>query len=189
MSSTDTAYTIAIIGSRNFFDKQLLNTTLANHVSKYGLPSKFVSGGAAGADTLGKQWAMEIGLTFDKIIELIPNWSIGKHAGNLRNTEIINQADHIIAFCVGYSNGTMDSIKKAKAENKLLIEVHIPNETTSNTKNDNNENRIYFSVLYSEKDKFKQLGGKWDVGKKKWYILETNPNIAELKKLYQIVKV
>lgn len=36
--------------------------------------------------------------------------------------------------------------------------------------------RIYLNVPYKDKDDVKELNGKWDKNKKKWYILETNEN-------------
>ena len=36
--------------------------------------------------------------------------------------------------------------------------------------------KIYLEVPYSRKEEIKQLGGKWDLTNKKWYIYENNPN-------------
>jgi hypothetical protein len=79
-----------------------------------------VSGGAKGADTLGERYAKEHNIE-TKIF--LPDWEkYGKKAGFLRNTDIINEAELIIAFWDGQSKGTKDSIDKAfKSEKKLLI--------------------------------------------------------------------
>ena len=50
---------IAIVGSRNFTDKDILNKTLNEVISIEGTPSKIVSGGAKGADSMGYDWAVE----------------------------------------------------------------------------------------------------------------------------------
>ena len=47
---------LAIIGSRDFLDYELLNQELKNYKDKITL---VVSGGAKGADTLGEKWAID----------------------------------------------------------------------------------------------------------------------------------
>ena len=55
-----------------------------------------VSGGAHGADTLGADWARSKGYS---VVEYLPNWNkYGKRAGFLRNEQIINDCDMVIAF-------------------------------------------------------------------------------------------
>jgi hypothetical protein len=54
-----------------------------------------------------------------------PDWSIGKRAGYLRNTDIITQSDMVIALWNGRSRGTLDSINKANALNKKVFIVKI----------------------------------------------------------------
>lgn len=46
--------------------------------------------------------------------------------------------------------------------------------------------RVYLSVPYSEKDVVKGLGGRWDAGKKQWYIMMPNPNVKMLVEKYGI---
>ena len=115
---------IAIIGSRSFNDYDRVKNVLDIVISK--LQDKdiiIVSGGAKGADTLGEKYADENG--YVKII-IKPNWTkYGKIAGMLRNTEIIEKADLVVAFWDGKSPGTKDSINKAKKLNKKLIVVNI----------------------------------------------------------------
>lgn len=95
---------LAVVGSRTFTNYQLLTQTLDNYQI-----TEIVSGGAFGADTLEHNI---------KLTVLKPNWSIGRHAGLLRNSDIVNHADQVIAFWDGQSKGTLDSINKAV--NKLL---------------------------------------------------------------------
>ncbi len=40
---------------------------------------------------------------------------------------------------------------------------------------ENNNDKIYLFVPYSEKDSARALGAKWDKDCKKWYSLESNP--------------
>lgn len=44
--------------------------------------------------------------------------------------------------------------------------------------------KIYLSVPFSEKDKVKELGGKWDFKKKKWFIHNDNPYKEQLLNNY-----
>ena len=113
---------IAIIGSRDFNDYELLLKTVFNndkiliqkHMIKY-----LVSGGALGADSLAQRFAKDHGLP---IIIYYPDWDkYGKSAGFIRNEKIIKTANLVIAFHKNKSRGTSHSIKLAKELNKDLI--------------------------------------------------------------------
>ena len=107
---------LAIIGSRTFQDEELLRQSLAS----FDDITEIVSGGAKGADAWAEIYAKEnqIPLTVFK-----PNWKkYGQGAGVVRNTDIINYADEVVAFWDGESKGTKDSIDKAHSLNK---KVHI----------------------------------------------------------------
>jgi hypothetical protein len=105
---------VAVIGSRSFNDYDEVKKTLKDIVI-----TLIVSGGAKGADTLGERYADENNIP-KKIF--FPDWKkYGKKAGFIRNTEIINEADLVVAFWDGESNGTKDSIKKAKEQNKKIV--------------------------------------------------------------------
>ena len=73
---------------------------------------------ANGADKIAEVFAKK----FNIPIEIIrADWSIGKQAGVIRNTEIVKKSDFIIAFWDGISKGSKDSITKAKKLNKKLF--------------------------------------------------------------------
>ena len=111
---------VAVIGSRGFNNYELLKDTL----SKINI-TLLVSGGAMGADTLGEQYAKENDIE-TKIF--LPDWEKhGRSAGMLRNTDIINESEVVIAFWDGSSKGTLDSINKAKKLNKKLIIIDYEN--------------------------------------------------------------
>lgn len=97
---------VAVIGSRGFTNKDLLCREL--DLLK---PSKIISGGAKGADSLAASYATENNI---ELLEIKPNWKIGRHAGLLRNTEIVSSCDFLLAFWDGKSKGTFDSITKAQ---------------------------------------------------------------------------
>lgn len=72
-----------------------------------------VSGCAKGGDLLGETWATSQGLP---ILRHPANWRRdGRAAGPLRNTEMVKNADALIALWDGASNGTRDVIMKARA--------------------------------------------------------------------------
>jgi hypothetical protein len=106
---------VAVIGSRNFNNYSLVKETL----TKLDI-TLLVSGGALGADSLGEQYA-KLNNIPTKIF--YPDWKkFGRKAGFLRNTDIINESDMVVAFWDGTSKGTLDSIKKAeKLDKKILI--------------------------------------------------------------------
>lgn len=111
---------LAIIGSRGFTDYDFLKKNVSTFLERNSLTcTHIVSGGAKGADTLGHRYALEHQL---EMIVFRPDWKqFGKRAGFIRNTEIIENADIVIAFWDGSSNGTKDAVDKAIALNKRTI--------------------------------------------------------------------
>lgn len=110
---------IAVIGSRTFNNYELVEKVL----DSFPNIDLIVSGGAKGADYLGEKYAY-----FHNIKKLIfkPEWDkYGKKAGIIRNKDIIDNADIIIAFWDGKSTGTKHSIEYAKKKNKKLIIKYI----------------------------------------------------------------
>jgi len=104
---------IAIVGSRTFDNYTLVEHTLSTYKQQIEV---VVSGGARGADKLGEQWATENGI---KTLIFKPDWTkYGKRAGILRNNDIIQNADYVIAFWDGQSKGTAHSISLCKTHNK-----------------------------------------------------------------------
>jgi len=108
---------VAFIGSRTFADSKLID----EQVSRLPRGSTVVSGGARGADILSETSAKKHGLA-TKIFK--PDWSKGRGAGFARNSDIINNADRIIAFWDGVSRGTKDSINKAVSSGKPVLIVY-----------------------------------------------------------------
>lgn len=113
---------LAIIGSRGITDKDFIFQKL-NEIFLEKKPTEVVSGGAKGPDTIGVEWANSLHIP-TKVFK--PDWEkYGKRAGMLRNTTIVENCDHLIAFWDGESRGTQDSIYKAKklGKNVLVIKV------------------------------------------------------------------
>ena len=77
--------------------------------------TKIVSGGAKGADSLAEIYAEKYQLP---LIVFKHDWQkYGRGAGIVRNREIIEAADIVVAFWDGSSKGTASSLKLAKSKN------------------------------------------------------------------------
>ena len=106
---------LAIIGGRDFQDYERLCKVMENVKTPV---TAIVSGGAVGADSLGARWADEHGIV--KEIYL-PDWNgLGKRAGFIRNQQIIDAADAVLAFWDKTSKGTAHSIGLAEKQNKPI---------------------------------------------------------------------
>lgn len=103
----------AVIGSRTFDNYELMRTEL----DKYDM-TVIVSGGAKGADKLSEQYASERNI---KTEIYKPDWTLGKHAGFLRNKTIVDNSDVVVAFWDGISKGTKNSIDYATKTGKDVI--------------------------------------------------------------------
>lgn len=102
----------AIIGSRGFDNYVGMRRVL----DQYSI-AQIVSGGATGADTLGAEWSRERGLP--EPIIFLPDWAKhGRAAGPIRNQDIVNTADFVVAFWDGKSRGTLSALRYAKKVGK-----------------------------------------------------------------------
>lgn len=114
---------LAIVGSRTFNDYCLLRT-YASYITIKS-PSSLVtiiSGGAKGADGLAEQYANAYGYNTE-IFK--PDWNrYGKAAGFLRNGTIVANCDMVLAFWDGKSQGTADTIARAKKAKKPTFIVY-----------------------------------------------------------------
>ncbi len=107
---------LAIVGGRDFTNYELLCEKIENLQI-----DEIVSGGAKGADTLAKRYAEEHNIPY---IEFPADWKKHKKAaGPIRNSEIVNYCDKLIACWDGKSKGTSDSITKANRLNKFLFVI------------------------------------------------------------------
>lgn len=105
----------AIIGSRTFTDYALMCKKLKDFSI-----TEVISGGAKGADTLAEAYALQFEIPLTVVL---PNWNkFGKAAAFVRNKEIVEKAEIVVAFWNGYSKGTEHSINVARAMKKV---VHI----------------------------------------------------------------
>lgn len=114
---------LAIVGYRKFNDWNKFKEHIDEYVLKFGMPELIVSGGASGADSLAERWAK-----IHKIPTLImvPEWKkYGKSAGIRRNTNIVHECTHMIAFPSEKGRGTQDSIRKAEEGGKIIKVIKV----------------------------------------------------------------
>lgn len=116
------SYRLAIIGSRTFDDYGKLAVTIHNHFYLVQI-TEIISGGAKGADSLAKKYARQY-LNI-KYTEFPAEWNkYGKSAGFIRNQQIIDNCDLLLAFWDGESRGTADTIEKAKKARKPTFIIY-----------------------------------------------------------------
>jgi hypothetical protein len=105
---------IAIVGSRNFANLELVRKFVANMDEG----DSVVTGGARGVDTAAEATALDYSLTVQVIR---PDWKrYGKAAGMIRNEQIVKVCDEVVAFWDGKSRGTKDTIDKARKARKPI---------------------------------------------------------------------
>ncbi len=124
---------LAIVGSRTFNDFELLNEVVCSCFISGFMPyhvEAIISGGAKGADTIAKRWAMINNVDTEDLkaveyFEFLPDWeSDGKAAGFIRNKQIVDACDMVLAFWDGKSKGTEHTIKLAKLAKKPTFIVY-----------------------------------------------------------------
>lgn len=115
-------FRVIIAGGRDFQDYELLKEKCDNILKERSGTQKIivVSGAARGADKMGERYANEKGYT----IEQYPaDWKhLGNAAGPIRNAQMANSADALIAFWDGQSRGTKNMINVARTKG-LLVRV------------------------------------------------------------------
>lgn len=113
---------VIIAGGRDFNDYKIL-CKVCDHMLSKSTSIEIVSGAAKGADSLGEQYAIDRLLVLK---EFPADWSIGKSAGYIRNKQMAQYADALIAFWNGKSKGTKHMIELAKS-NGLKVKIQYYN--------------------------------------------------------------
>jgi len=128
---------LAIVGWRDFNDYDKLKAAvlkvLNSWVNEMGESIQvsdieyIVSGGSRGTDTLAERFAAEYNIKTQIFRVSREDWNKSRAAGILRNTEIVNNCTHMIAFPSRLGKGTQDSINKfrnkcgVRTENTLKV--------------------------------------------------------------------
>lgn len=108
-------FKVIVAGGRDFSDFPLMCEYLDRMLVNIREQIQVVSGGAKGADKLGEKYAKLKG--YDLVI-FPANWDKeGKSAGYIRNLQMAEYADALVAFWDGKSKGTANMINLAKQKN------------------------------------------------------------------------
>ena len=99
--------------TRNDYEK------VKNELNKMTI-TEIVSGGAVGADRLGEFYAQENNI---KITRFLPDWSVGRSAGPIRNRTMALYGDMLIVIWDGHSRGSQSMIRCANEQNLQIIEI------------------------------------------------------------------
>ena len=120
---------VAIIGSRDFNDYNYMCEMMDDFTKCHFTITTIISGGAKGADSLGEKWAEDNNLPTE-IYK--PDWKkYGRSAGYIRNADIVDNSQHVIAFWDGNSKGTLNSVDRAK-KNKIAVTIYEYENTGKN---------------------------------------------------------
>lgn len=109
---------IIIAGGRDFKDyKQLCS--ICNDILPQFENVSLISGTARGADRLGERYAKEHGY---KVKKFPADWTaFGNRAGIIRNRQMAEYADGLIAFHDHKSKGTKNMIFEANKEELMIV--------------------------------------------------------------------
>lgn len=123
---TTKPFRILVCGGRDWDNWTLTSGVLDGFREQFhekGTPIVIVEGGARGADTLAKEYAVKHNIPFE---EFVAEWNkYGRGAGPVRNSKMLKSGiDVVIAFPGG--RGTQDTIGKAE---KMGIRVLTPGRT------------------------------------------------------------
>lgn len=119
-------YKLIVAGGRDFSEPPLMEIVLndvINEIRQYcSMPIEIVSGGAKGADTLAILYAESYGYT---CTVKMADWNhYGKRAGYIRNAEMAEYADGLVAFWDGKSKGTKHMINIANSKGLTVLVIN-----------------------------------------------------------------
>ena len=108
-------FRVIIAGTRTFDDYDLLCRSMDYYLQNIKEPIQILCGLAKGADQLGLKYACEHGYE----VRFFPaDWKkYGRAAGPIRNLQMVQNADALVAFWDGKSFGTKNIIRLAKERN------------------------------------------------------------------------
>jgi hypothetical protein len=121
-STMEEKFRVIIAGGRDFSNFRLL-CKVCMHMLKNKINVEIVSGAANGADKLGEKFAKFMGY---EVKQFPANWDVyGKRAGLVRNEEMAQYADSLIAFWDESSKGTKHMIDLAEKRNlKVKVQTY-----------------------------------------------------------------
>lgn len=111
---------VLVCGGRTFNNRDFVYSTLDTLHKKERI-TIIIQGGATGADTLAKLWAITRKIPY---IEFSANWkAYGLSAGNIRNALMLTDGlpDKVVAFHGG--SGTDNMVKLARANGTTVLDL------------------------------------------------------------------
>ncbi len=118
---------IMICGSRENFNRNKAMDILLDIAYFYGVGNTIHLGGARGIDKMAEKLFQDIGTT---IIYHLPDYErYGRRAPLVRNMEMVDACDRIVAFWNGKSRGTAQVIAYASKNENKFVEVYNVEET------------------------------------------------------------
>ena len=113
-----------IAGSRDLLDLDLVRKAVKD--SGFTI-TEVVSGKAKGVDTLGEEIAKELGVP---VAEFPADWKgLGRKAGPLRNIQMGDYADAVVAIRLNNSRGTTHMIEYMTKLGKQVFVLDVESET------------------------------------------------------------
>ena len=113
---------IGIVGWKKFNDYQLFIQHMNSIVSRLRMVT-IISGGCRGTDALARRYAEDGGYHY---VEFSANWKrYGKSAGPIRNRQIVNSSNLLVAFLSPKSIGTRNTIKFARVKGVDVIVIDV----------------------------------------------------------------
>lgn len=117
-SIQERSFCLVIAGTRTYNNFIIFNQKLLEFLSTTKV-HKIISGGARGTDTLAEIFANDNDIPFEKFL---PDWERhGKFAGILRNRQMADTGDFLLAFWNGKSRGTENMIEEMRIRGKGYI--------------------------------------------------------------------
>lgn len=107
-------FKLIVAGGRDFQDYAQMCDELGDVLQRIGEPVQIVCGMARGADLLGLEYARRHDLP---VLRMPADWNThGRSAGFVRNAQMVDVADGLVAFWDGRSRGTKHTIDLARAK-------------------------------------------------------------------------
>lgn len=110
-----------IAGSRTLNDYRIVAQAMSEFAEEV---TEVVSGCASGVDQLGEQWAKNHPV---RLARFPADWEkYGKSAGPIRNRQMAEYADALVAIWDGKSRGTKNMIEEAKKRGLIVFVFRWP---------------------------------------------------------------